>query len=598
MWVACLGLGLLGLARVGPRLTPPPPPTLTLTTTKPSYFHDEFIEIEARFENVNAGVEHQPLPPLIVHVERSSQPVTTIGGVKEVLLRFPAGISGQWPTPGGLKAEGRWPCPWNAPDDTYQLVLTSPTLTPRATPSHSSPTTPLTTPETLTPQQISFSSTTYQVYLGTFQIARRPLIPIPEPLAILSFENDWPVNGLKPRRPDGTQGDWRSLFDWATFIGANTFWHLASETIYYERPLSEEFPWVTDNLSRLRDVAQEAHRRGIKYGTWVVGYLTAGNPRLAPKYQFAWDYSAAKGLYRTRAISLADPKRVMDIIHILQRLNAIPEMDYIGLDYIRNALGGCELVDEFVRDMEPRLPTHWSSLTRDERMIWLARQTKARRDMRLIDQWQWWRAHRVGKIIRQIRAAVPFTKPFWVFTLSWEKGWQHGQDPVMMQDAGADIDAVMLYEATRPQFNELLRDWHAYVRQNHVNLVVGDVIDWPLHQFIQTPPGPAEFFRRSREAIDRIYADGPARGVFVHDLNRALKGRRGPYNTRQWLQEGAHAVRYLRERWAVAQSSAPLTTSSSPARSSSSPPPRLPPQDTPPLPLPPKGGEGEGGRPG
>ncbi|MBI3291602.1 MAG: hypothetical protein HYZ73_02175, partial [Elusimicrobia bacterium] len=149
VWVACLGLGLglLGLARVRPKLRPPPPPSVTITTGKPIYFHDEFIDIEARLEHFSTpphlnplplpggegrvrGFENQLLSPLIVHVERSSQPVTTIGGLKEVLLRFPAGIAGQWPPPGGLKAQGRWPCPWNAPDGTYQLVLTSPTRPP------------------------------------------------------------------------------------------------------------------------------------------------------------------------------------------------------------------------------------------------------------------------------------------------------------------------------------------------------------------------------------------------------------------------------------------------------------------------------------
>ncbi|MBI3292470.1 MAG: hypothetical protein HYZ73_06640 [Elusimicrobia bacterium] len=413
--------------------------------------------------------------------------------------------------------------------------------------------------------QISFSSTTYQVYLGTFQIARRPLTAIPEPLAILTFENNRPVNGLKIRRPDGTRGDWRAMFDWATFVGANTFWHLASETAYYERPLPEEFPWLTDNLNRFSEVAQEAHRRGLRYGAWVVSYLTMGNPRLAPRYQYAWDYSSSKGLFRTRAISLADPKRPEDLIHILQRLNAVPELDYIGLDYIRNALGGCELVDDFVRDMEPHLPPNWPTLTREGRMIWLAKQTKARRDMTLIDQWQWWRAHRVSQIIRHIKTAVPIQKPFWVFTLSWEKGWQHGQDPVMFNDAGADLDAVMLYEATRSQFNELLRDWHAYVRKDQVNLVVGDIVDWPLHQKIEDPSGPREFFRRTREAVEGIYADGIVRGVFLHDLARALWGRRGPYTTRQWMEEGAHAVRYLKERSAVVRSNSHMTATTTTA---------------------------------
>ena len=41
-----------------------------------------------------------------------------------------------------------------------------------------------------------------------------------------------------------------------------------------------------------------------------------------------------------------------------------------------------------------------------------------------------------------------------------------------------------------------------------MQLIVGDIVDWPLHQ--KDPAGPGEMYRRLAAAEDEIYADGPA----------------------------------------------------------------------------------------
>jgi hypothetical protein len=198
-------------------------------------------------------------------------------------------------------------------------------------------------------------------------------------------------------------------------------------------------------------------------------------------------------------------------------------------------LGGYELIDDFFQDMTwiPR-PSNWDKLSRTERIIWFARKKIARKDMDFISAWEWWRAHRVGLIVHQIHEDIGQEVPLWAFTLTWEKGWQHGQDPVMMNDAGVDMDALMLYEATAPQFEDMVNAWHNYIRRGDAQLIVGDVVDWPLHQ--RSPRGPGEFTYRLEHAIRYIYQDGPAGGIFMHDLARALWGRLGPYSTLDWMQ--------------------------------------------------------------
>jgi hypothetical protein len=217
----------------------------------------------------------------------------------------------------------------------------------------------------------------------------------------------------------------------------------------------------------------------------------------------------------------------------------------VGLDYIRNALGGVELVDDFVAEMPNlALPAEWNGLSKTERMLWLARKKAMRKDMALIDAWQWWRARRVALIVKEVKARLG-NKPLWAFTLTWDKGWHHGQDPVMMSDAGVDLDALMFYEADKAQYAQMLRDWNAYVRKGDVNLVPGNIFDWNLHQ--KDASGPAEFGRRLDAALDRVYADGPAQGVFYHDLGRLLWSTRlGKWGTKGWAEEARRVSRKVK----------------------------------------------------
>ena len=425
-------------------------------------------------------------------VTRGGVLVTTIGGRAEIVLTREA--PDRW--------TGRWPVPWNAPPGEYRLALAGrPELSRRLR----------TTP---------------------FRIAARVPRPMPDGFVVATLESVAPLSEFSARGPDGRRGDWRVLLDWAQWLGADAFWMLAGQT---PGPGPGEV-WQPANRERLAEVAEECRRRGMKFGVYAMFSLTMSSKNRVPGYRYAEEIRDGAPA-PTRAVSLTDPQRLEDAAALLAGLAATPGVDMVGIDYIRNALGGYELVDEFVAEMPGLpLPPEWPSLSRAERMTWLARKKIMRRDMRIVDAWQWWRARRAALVVKAITERLPRDTPFWAFTLTWDKGWHHGQDPVMMNDAGVDMDALMFYEADKAQYAQMLREWGAYLRRGDAQVVPGNIFDWGLHQ--KDPAGPAEFGRRLRAARDRVYGDGRARGYFYHDLARLVSGRRlGPWGTRGWAEE-------------------------------------------------------------
>ncbi len=471
-----------------------------LDTTRTAYYHYDFIEPRLRARDPELRRRWTQRPPRVL-VSRNGAPLTTIAGIREVELRWDEGR---------VAFVGRWPCPWNAPDGRYELSLVG-----------------------------ADGELRDRLIVSGFEIRRRRPRPLPQRFVAVNWESVRPLDTLRVTAPDGAQKDWRGLLDWVRYAEADAFWVLLGQS-----PGGKPGEvWVSDNFPFIEDLAKECRARGIALGLYVMNYLTMSKTRL-PRYEYALTVEDGK-VVPTRAISLRDPRRPKDVADLLKRFQRLEGVEYVGLDYIRNALGGAELAEDFYAEMPGvRPPADWGSLSRQERMVYFERKKIMRRDPQFIDAWQWWRARRVALIVKEIRERLGPEKPLWAFTLTWDKGWHHGQDPVMMNDAGVDADALMLYEADAEQFEVLLRDWSRYVRRSDVQLVVGDVVDWPLHQ--RSPMGPREFYNRTVAAAGRIYADGPARGIFVHDLSRALWGRLGPYSTRQWMDEAKNAARHFR----------------------------------------------------
>lgn len=468
-----------------------------LETGKAGYLHDEMVDISLSARDPKLNQRWRGKTPEVV-VLRNGVAVTTIAGVRQLPLRE---AGGAW--------RGLWPVPWNAEAGDYQLAL------------------------------VRQDELQERLRARGFRIERRKPRALPRGMAVLTLESVMPLETMQVVGPDGRKTDWRGMLDWAKYVGVDAFWMLGGQTPGQK---TGEV-WVSTNLRMIPKVAQECRKRGLKFGVYAMCYLTMSKDQVGG-YEYALEVKDGKAV-ATRAVSLRDPKRPRDVAALLKSFRATAGVDYVGLDYIRNALGGYELVDDFFAEMPGvHPPPEWPRLSKEERMVWFARKKIMRRDDAFIDAWQWWRAHKVAGIVRQIKREIGEDATLWAFMLTWDKGWHHGQDSVMMNDAGVDANALMLYEATREQYDELIRDWHGYVRREDAQLVVGDVLDWPLHQ--RDAAGPEEFYRRSVKAVDEIYSDGPAYGVFFHDISRALHGRLGPWGTRGWMGQAKRAIEHIR----------------------------------------------------
>ena len=458
---------------------------ITLSPLKSAYYHDELLGVKLSTRNTEWSRHWREAPPVIKLVTPSGDPAQGPGGIASFYMTYDAADS-EW--------RGVFPCPWNAPSGQYKLELEGDYG--KNTPS------------------------------ASVEIARRVPAKIPPHMVVLTLEYAGDYNSIKIKLPDGTMTGREGVALWAKNLGADAVWVLVGKT---EGKGGK--PWNPVALEAVHDMAIQCHKHGIKFGVWVMCYLThIENNNFFPRYQWALEVENGQPK-KVRSISLLDPTRPDDIADMLLQFKAMKEVDYLGLDYIRNALGGYDLVDRFYQEMPwaPK-PAGWDAMTANRKLAAFAAVKIARKDHNFIDAWQWWRAHRVGEIVRHIKSRVGNDKPLWAFTLGWEKGWQHGQDPVMMNDAGVDMDSVMLYEATSEQYADMMKDWSGYINRKDVQIVAGNVIDWPLHQ----GKGIPEYRKRFSTAMRGMYGDGNSKGLFVHDLSRLLWGRKGPLSTADW----------------------------------------------------------------
>jgi len=518
LFAAFLVLAVLGLWYLKRQKIPA---TFSLAPVKGEFYHDDFVDwtLTAAAPDLKKQLKKMKLT---AWVEKNGQPIVTVGRIEKLTMRYDA-TADVW--------RGRWPVPWNAPDGEYAIRVDT----------------------------TSFPPEFPKLYQRPFKIVSRAFDPVPAGWGILTLED---MNNLdRITGPDGVKKDASSLVDWAEWIGADAIVIQGGESGGYDKKLKDEFPWFTQPDRIIKKLGDAAHEKGMKLGVYAMCFLIGGPAENSPNYKYGWDYREGEvvnglDMKTRRGVSILDEKRPKDIAKVLKRWHDMDEVDFVGLDYIRPVFGGYELASDFVRDMptiEP--PAGWAKMDEKARMLWLAKARILRptldmatdKNYAFIDKWFWYRAHRNAKMVRNFMAELKPKKPVWAFTLSWEKGWQHGQDPVMLRDAGVDIDSIMLYEADKVQFGALVRQWNRYVRQSQVNLTVGDVIDWPLHQRTLNPAGPEDFYNRNMKAIREFHTDGPVRGLFIHDFNRARRGRLGPYSMREWLLASAACLTSLRE---------------------------------------------------
>ncbi|MFW6172398.1 MAG: hypothetical protein ACOC5T_01515 [Elusimicrobiota bacterium] len=382
---------------------------------------------------------------------------------------------------------------------------------------------------------------------------RQPSIKLEKPLKIIDLESTKNIHRFRIENPRGKIKGYSAIFDWIKYIGGNTLWYLAGQTASYKKgSLNIDFPWVLDNIDNLKELSNSAEKEEIDFGAWVSCFRIFGKKSLKPDwYRYSYKYkNSTDEIYESEGISILDSRRIEDIKRLVKKINDIKNIDYIGLDYIRPAGGGLDLVEEFVKAMDIEVPREYKNYTKREKMKWLGRivTKSSKRDMPIIDKWNWWRARRMAKIINDIKESIEIKKPLWTFVLSWEIGHQHGQDPLMFQDAGADIISVMMYETDKPRYEYIIEEWNDYMRNQNIDAVIGNQIDWHLHQNTVYPSGPEEFFRRIKKGIKYFKKSDNLKGIFIHDFARALNGGKGPYSTEEWLMASGKGFSELRQK--------------------------------------------------
>lgn len=364
----------------------------------------------------------------------------------------------------------------------------------------------------------------------TFKLLRRP-VPIIEPgISIVDLEMNRSITEKNFVNPDGRVNDYSAILEWASFMNADMLWILAGETTTFHRKKRGASPWDQGPLENLQLLKEIAPYYGVKIGAYIMSFYVPGSGGIPDRYEPGLGYNADNGkLYRSRHISLASEQRIQDMIELATQFQQDPQIEYIGFDFIRTGRGdGYELAQLVIDDTGIGTPQGWVELDASERIKWFARKIEVERDPLIVEKWRWWRAHRVAEIVKRVMEEAEITKPVWVYTLGWNHGKEHGQDPVMFFDAGVAFDAVMLYEASQSQFERLLGHWNRYISAEQGNVLVGSCVDYKLLDSDTLTP-PDEFFRRNTEAYQNVMRNGFAKGIFFHDIARAFWGRKGGY---------------------------------------------------------------------
>ncbi len=514
---------------------------LAVNIANPQVMRYDLVGIEAHTYAPNG----RPIPlkePPALTVLREREPQATVGHVDRLVMRY------DWHR---RCYAANWPVPWNASAGDYVVDVRCHIPQPEAWQWGLNVRVPALPKGAKKDDRWSECVARTRVIVA----ARRPP-DLGHGLCIATWEDPPPNGNL--RRPDGSMGDWKALFDWAEFVGADAVWCRGAATqVSRGVNLSMQQPFVTDE-DGINRVAHEAHRRGLKFGTWAMAFAT--QPRTSnagkPPYKYAQIVGKDGSSRDTDFISLLDRDRPKHLAAWLHRMAENSDIDMVGLDYFRPDRGGYEAADDFLRLMPLTLPPELAAMSLAQRRGFVADMIERqwRKEPDFYDEWKWYQSHLVALRLRDIAAHADLkTKPLWVFTFGWLHGLQSGQDPLMMTDAGADALAVMLYQLTSvAHYNLMVTQWSKYVAAGQANLLPGDTVDFGLHQKLTRPvAAPEEMNRRIVTAALSFCKDGAQTGAFWHDISRAIRGNVGPYPGREWALAGAAAFSTVRRAWQV-----------------------------------------------
>ncbi len=520
---------------------------IEIEVARDAFWRYDLVPVTVRVVDAR-GEPRSDTPPSVV-VTHKDEVVDTVGAYGESVRLTWDEQQKAW--------RGNWPPPWNPEPGHYRFRATV-AIDPAAWSWEEAR---IEDEE----GEITPAGEAYAEALAAFEIQARPQPKVEPGMCVATWEFDFKS---RFKGPDDRTGDWTKLFEWVEYIGADTLWFRAAVTAPPDEGLSLAQPFRPVNLEAVPRLGAEAHRRGLKFGTWATAYATYPHTDEGknPDYRYSIDISRSTGQTReTNYVSLYDERRVEHLADFFRQMQACEHVDMVGLDYMRTdpGSGGYELVERFTSEMPVKLPEAWESWSERRRQQYVALKVEEeyQSDPKFYECWNWWRAHMGAGIVRRIIEKSGVEKPTWIFVLSWLHGMQHGQDPLMFTDSGVTMLAPMLYQVDdRLHYDEMVKHWNEYVRAGQVNLAVGDQVDFHWHQETRDPPAPAELYDRIVTAHRRYIQDGSTQGAFWHDINRAADPHNlGPYTGREWALAGAAAFSTVRDTWGVLPLRATLT---------------------------------------
>ncbi|HMB00341.1 MAG TPA: hypothetical protein VKS21_05075 [Spirochaetota bacterium] len=376
-----------------------------------------------------------------------------------------------------------------------------------------------------------------------FTLLRRKVPVLKKGFAVVNMERTSSFAKIKIKGPYGDIGGYEKIGSWAKFMDADAFWMLTAQTTGWDNKINSSSPWVKSGFRNLDLLAPVLKSNNLQVGAYIMSYYTpAKGFKKVKGYSSSLGFSQNSRLYESSHVSLNCQNRFNDILQAMRELENHSQVDFIGIDFIRTGKAdGYEMGPQVINEMNIRVPAEYHQMSYSSKVKWFARQIEKVKNPKTILKWRWWRAHRTAEIVNRLITIGNISKPVWCFTLGWEHGKQHGQDPYMMFDAGAFIDAVMLYEANATQFKNMMVQWHHYMRYNKNNLIIGNAADVRLLDGKSGHPA-VEYVYRTRKGAANIYKNGFAKGVFFHDIDRALWSSKRGISTKEWAIVNGHAV--------------------------------------------------------
>lgn len=388
------------------------------------------------------------------------------------------------------------------------------------------------------------------VYYTSFDYIKRNPMKFNRTLTVVNLESNQPTYSkdvYNSRLEETNFTD--ALIDWMDYADIDAFVSLSGETTGWYSCTTNQ-PWEYYCVKNLEEIGKKVHDVGKLVGAYIMCFYT---PELGWKNA---GYSAAKGVnvdspsypytYNSYFVSFKDEKRFNDIVELAKYFNDLDYVDMIGFDFIRfGEKVGFENADRFVREMNVDTPSGWDDYTEKDKTLWLGKQVRYYGDDDISDKWKLWKAHMSAEFIYRVRTTAGLTKPTWAFTLSWDHGTGHGQDPFMMIDAGLLMDFPMLYEATSEMFSSITEQWDEFLDDEYLTYAPGNQIDAVIMDSMHGYNVIEEYYDRLTKAI--TFNDNYAsQGSFVHDMYRVFWGRRGGYTYYEWLWAGLSGHTYNR----------------------------------------------------